>query len=622
MSAAWNPAPSDSVGHCTVHPDMRRFHTGDKTCIPDRSWYGMYWSWIKNKRPLRNQQFINPSDHRYTMRKLNTLQYTMFMVAALAVLVAVPSAYAVTVNVNPGCPDGDPNTPACDDGDTYPTIQSAIGNADPTDTISISAGSYDEGTITVNKALTIEPAANQKVILSGTSKIDVNSDDVTIQGITFKNTTSVYAITIGKTASDVTIHNNTFTDTRGHGILTADRNDILIRNLNVTDNVFKNIGTFYADGLTLDQKASKLYTAMVFSNHRSNLGGLQDSRITGNTIDTATFAGINLAGTRDILVQNNTISNVPAFAIQLALGASRIQILDNDIRNANNALEYLNGVPEDVTEGAVLLWAKDSSHVTVSNNTITGGNNGIVYCTGACGVTTNQLGNAQDPILIVDTTTKTDSTNTFTRNTFDSVGGRYIINQAFGPMVATHNYYGTAAPDFTAILSGDVHYNPYYNDPELQVLVDKTGTVQKSIADLDVSDVCSISLGTYIMDFDDAKYGATSSIVPNQIKNAGNQDLGGIKFTSTGWQKPDGSALSGAVSKVGTDVTSSASYSTIPTDSAGINFPAANFTGSNALPGSGSPDPALVGFVLDLSRVATGADVTITESVTYSATCS
>ncbi len=124
------------------------------------------------------------------------------------------------------------------------------------------------------------------------------------------------------------------------------------------------------------------------------------------------------------------------------------------------------------------------------------------------------------------------------------------------------------------------------------------------------------------MDFDDAKYGATSGIVPNQIKNAGNQDLGGIKFTSSGWQKPDGSALSGAVSKVGTDVTSSASYSTIPTDSAGINFPAANFTGPNALPGSESSGSASVGFVLDLSRVATGADVTITESVTYSATCS
>ncbi len=88
------------------------------------------------------------------------------------------------------------------------------------------------------------------------------------------------------------------------------------------------------------------------------------------------------------------------------------------------------------------------------------------------------------------------------------------------------------------------------------------------------------------------------------------------------WQKPDGTALSDAVSRVGTDVTSSASYSTINAGTDGITFDHTDFIGPNTLPASGSPDPALVGFVLDLSRVATGADVTITESVTYSATCS
>ncbi len=559
------------------------------------------------------------------MRKLNTLQYTMFMVAALAMLVAVPSAYAATVNVNPGCVDGDPNTPTCDDGTTYPNIQFAIGNADPGDTVSISAGSYDEGTITVNKELTIEPAANQRVILNGTSRIDVNSDDVTIRGITFKNTTSAYAITIGETVSDVTIHNNTFADTRKHGMTTANTANTMIQNLNVTDNVFKNIGTFYEPGLNIDQKANKLYTAMFFPTRNSNLGGLQDSYIAGNTIDTTTFAGINLSGAQNTLVKNNTISNLPAFAIQLALGgASDIQILDNDIHNANNALVYLNGVPEDVTEGAILIWAgNDNSHITVSNNTISGGNNGIVYCTGACGVSPGELGNTKNPLHIIDKTAKTDQTNKFTRNTFDSVGGKYIINQALGPLIATHNYYGTAEPDFTTILSGDVHYNPYYNDPELQVLVDKTGTVQKSIADLDVSDVCSISLGTYIMNFDDAKYGTTSGIVQNQIKNAGNQDLGGIKFTSTGWLKPDKTPLSDAVSRVGTNVGDPTSYTPITTtDPNGVNFDDTDFTGPNALPTSGSPGSASVGFVLDLTGVATGADVTITESVTYSATCS
>ncbi len=33
MHAAWNPAPPDNVGHGTAHPDVRRFHTWDKTIL-------------------------------------------------------------------------------------------------------------------------------------------------------------------------------------------------------------------------------------------------------------------------------------------------------------------------------------------------------------------------------------------------------------------------------------------------------------------------------------------------------------------------------------------------------------------------------------------------------------
>ncbi len=558
------------------------------------------------------------------MRKLTTLQYTMFMIAALTILIAVPSAHAATVNVDPGCPDGNRRTPVCDDPTTYRTIQSAIAAANATDTISISAGSYDdEDRINVDKALTIEPTANDRVILNGTSWIDVRSDDVTIQGITFKNTTSNSAITIGKTSSDVTIHNNTLADTRGHGIRLANVPDTLIRNLNVTDNVFKNIGTFYEPGLNVTEKAKKLWSAMYFITLKSNAGGLQNSNITGNTIDTTTWAGIGFSNGENILIQDNTFSNTPASAIGLR-AVEHIRVLDNHIHNASNTLEFLNGVKDDTLRGAIKLGGGEPmSHVTVSNNTISGGNNGIAFCTGKCGVSPKELGNTKNPLHITDETTKIDKTNRFTHNTFDNIKGFDIINQAVGVMVATHNYYGTATPDFTAILSGDIHYNPYYNDPERMVLVDDgKGTLQKSIADLAVSDVCSISLGTYIMDFDDAKYGSESGIVQNQIKNVGNQDLGGIKFTSTGWLKPDGSALSDAVSKVGTDVTSSASYAPITTDPNGVNFDDTNFIGPNALPASGSPDSASVGFVLDLSRVATGAEVTITESVTYSATCS
>ncbi len=89
------------------------------------------------------------------MTKLTASQYAIFMIAALAVLVAVPSAYAATVNVDGSCRDTDDTTSACDNGIAYPTIQSAITAAADGDTISISAGSYDEGSILVDKTLTI-----------------------------------------------------------------------------------------------------------------------------------------------------------------------------------------------------------------------------------------------------------------------------------------------------------------------------------------------------------------------------------------------------------------------------------------------------------------------------------
>ncbi len=575
----------------------------------------------------------------YSMKKLTALQYTIFMVAALTILITVPSAYAATLVLDASCPNKNEANGTCrapDDG-KYIWLMPAIRNAQPGDTISILNGTYDKdrNQIVISKPLTIQSAsASDRVTFSGPVNLRISSDDVTIKGITFKNTTKnvpstdtpAPVITLANGLSDVTIHNNTFRDTNGHGIRIELRpqTPLPMENLTVSDNVFKNIGTFTAPHHPW--RAEKNFTAIhLVGNHAGPALGINNSKIIGNTIDTTTGGGIGLGNAKNILVQNNTISNVPGSAIGVRLGGDNIQILDNRIHNANSAVGH-NQVPEDERKGgAVVFWtAGGLTNIVFSNNTISGGNNGLVYCGGICaGVKLSELADARNNLDALNATRDTDRTNTFTHNTFDNVKGFDIVNRALGTLVATNNYHGEAEPDFTKILDGDIRYNPYYNDPERRVLVDDgTGPVQKSTAHLDVSPVCSISLGSYIMDFTDAKYGATSSIIPNQIKNAGNRDLDAIKFTSTGWEKPDGSALPDAVSRVGTDVTSSASYTPITTAPAGINFDDTDFTGSNALPGPSSSDSARVGFVLDLTGVATGADVTITESVTYSATCS
>ncbi len=547
------------------------------------------------------------------MTKLTTSQYAIFMIAALTILIAVPSAYAATFNVDPLCDDADPNTPVCDDPATYRTIKSAIGAADPNDTISISAGTYDEGRINVNKALTIEPAANERVVLDGASRLYVYSNDVTIKGITFKNTTSVYAITIGKTASDVTIHNNTLADTRGGGINTANAADTLIQNLAVTDNVFENIGTFYEPGLNVTQKAKKLHTAMYFSTSKSNLGGLQDSKITGNIIDTTTFSGIILSGAENILVENNKISNVPAPAINVKSDVDQIQILDNDIRNANNALRYLNGVPEDTTEGAIVLWAKDASHVTVSNNTVSGGNNGIVYCTGICGVSPNELGNAKHPGHIIDKTAKTNSTNTFTRNTFDNVNGFDIINMALGVMVATHNYYGDS-PDFAAAISGLVQYSPYYADYVGGELRAMGPAKQQSLADVQRTDICSIGLERYNLYFDDAAWGTESSAENNAVLNTGDIVLTGVKIQTGGWLDEKDNPVAGAKTTVA-DILVGNFLDLLSTNPDGIDMNA-------NLPAPDTDEKLDLQFTIDLTGKATGPDSQIRETISFAGSCS
>ncbi len=554
------------------------------------------------------------------MRKLTALQYTIFMIAALAMLIAVPSAYAATVQVA--------------QNSNVDIIQNLINNAGDGDTLVFADGTYaDINDLNVTKSLTLKPQNSDSVTFTGYTQFRILSSNVVIAGFVFDKVTQTPIITKHDGTSNIqniTIANNTISNTTFHGLYLIAHNavsgDYSLQNLVIKDNTFENIG-FYNEDNPGFRKATNVKSA-IFS-PATHVGAFPNLEISGNTVTNATYAGIAMGGVNDGVIKDNVINNTDSGAIVMTMNISSLHIENNTIANAISDAWYQHSNPArndhvklgELKESAITVWA-GAQNVYIRNNTISDSKAGVLFCSGICMPNPSNLKLSLPQAYHVDTNRKVTNSNV-THNTFENIDGFELDNQASNTMVATHNYYGVAVPDFTKILSGDVHYNPYYSDPERRVLVDDgKGTVQKSTADLDVSDVCSISLGTYIMDFADAKYGATSGIVQNQIKNAGNQDLGGIKFTSTGWQKPDGSALSNAISKVGTDVTSSASYTPIPTNQAGINFNAANFTGSNTLPASGSPDSALVGFVLDLTGVATGAGVTVTESVTYSATCS
>ncbi len=538
------------------------------------------------------------------------------MVAALAMLVAVPSAYAATVNVDASCQDDDDDG-RCNDGTTFKNPRTAFTAANRGDVIVIADGRYLDSVndyIVLNKPITLKSTngdhAQDDVIFNGTG-IRINADNVKVQGIEIVDARS-HGIFVDPARSDIVVENNYVNNTHRQGITGVGSSGNPL-SVDIIGNTFEHIGYNAPDGkkplFANGDKASQHDMTAIYFNWLAN------SEISGNTIDKTTWSGINLGRVTGLTISGNTISDVPKNGIQIAkIDSVNNTISGNTITNATFADSKHRGgaLIADNLKGAISL--SSSLDTLVENNVIRDSRNGVILCDGDCHATTFEP----------DTSSYSGKpTANVTKNTFVDLREKHIINAvADYVLVATHNYYGTAAPDFTAILSGDIHYNPYYNDPELQVLVDKTGTVQKSTADLDVSPVCSISLGTYIIDFAGAKYGATSPIAQNQIKNAGNQDIGSIKFTSTGWLKPDKTPLSNAVSRVGTNVGDATSYAPITADPNGVNFDDTDFIGPNTLPTSGSSGSAQVGFVLDLSRVATGAETTITESVTYSASCS
>ncbi len=590
------------------------------------------------------------------MRKFNTLQYTIFMIAALAVLVAVPSAHAADVAV-----------PASDDA---AAINQKIADAADGDVIMFATGTYDVNLEIVNKnnlRLTSADPANPATIrptstIDGTP--DIFGEDIRRIAHLGHNVTS---------SADLAIDNLIFDMS---GIAAADRTaGLLILDSEGTiksstfrgfedpsvrptyQNVMIYIATSDNTAYDKDNRAEFTISKTEISSH-GRIGvyavGFVHVTLEGSTLTPLGFGyGLQTARLASANATGNTFIGYNKFAVIDNSRSGAMQIIpENGAPLQNGGINVTNTITDNVVNGSnvALIVANgfcgphsyqgDSAN-PIGINVISRGN---TFSLGLFGVEMNIChpdgrhtydfdskgdtitGNTTGFIIkgngtsnVADGTVDVSITNgKFTDLTF------HIINAlADYVLVATHNYYGDSQPSFAAVSKGNIHYNPYYSDPELKVLVDdETGTVQKSTADLDVSDVCSISLGTYIMDFADAKYGTTSSIIQNQIKNAGNQDLGSIKFTSTGWQKPDGSALFDAVSRVGTNVGDAISYTPITADPNGVNFDDTDFTGSNVLPASGSPDSAEVGFVLDLTGVATGPDVTITESVTYSATCS
>ncbi len=435
-------------------------------------------------------------------------------------------------------------------GSATSTVQAAFNDVTAGGTVTFSSGTHANLSHSIiSKPMTVTGEAG--AVITGESWFQIRGDDVTMQNLVFRDIAplsygpSVIEIGWGD-RTNVTVSNNTFSNTGNHGLglntatpwpHTPPQNpQAAFTNLRVSDNLFRDIGMLHPAGSTVDQQSSRLYTAI----RLSETGLYKDLFISNNTIDTVTFAGINLAkaGLVNAHVNGNTISNVLAFGVQkateqtfddvgkLAGADSSLSIYDNTFVSNNNALRYLNGTPETVPEAAVVIWGGDGSNVRIYDNVVRDSHNGILLCAGSvCGVHQDNLGEQLDIFRVVDT--PIDQFLTVFRNSFIENTGYDLVNLSAAPVFAPFNYWDRGPAER---ISGSASYSPYYTDAA-RTATAQISPQQAGIA-LSQSD-CAVSIGDTVSF--DLVTGGESPAVSQTVTNAGSPTVESVRLRVDAW---------------------------------------------------------------------------------------
>ena len=432
---------------------------------------------------------------------------------------------------------------------THPTntanVNAILTNLEPGGTVVFSSGTYPWvgvlDPITKPVTITGEPGA----VLTGYFSMAIRSSDVTVKNLTFNeitrgpNTAAVIDVDWWGDPNDlsnITISNNTITNTGGNGITILDDAQSTITDLRITDNVFKNIGT-HLPGATPAEVASRLATGI----RTAENGLLKNLYISGNTIENTSFAGINLGASAIINghINDNTISDMLAFGIQKAVerthggGVGKLAgpdasllIYDNTISDTNNALEYLDGTAETVPEAAVVIWGADDSNVRVFDNVIRDSHNGVLLCAGAvCGVHQDNLGEQLDIFRVVDA--PINQFISVVRNSFIGNTGFDLVNLSRAPVFAPFNYWDRTPAER---ISGNASYSPYYTDEARTA----TAEISERQAAISLSQSgCSVSLGGTVTF--NLVTGGESPAVKQTVTNAGTSPVESMRLRVDSW---------------------------------------------------------------------------------------
>jgi len=426
---------------------------------------------------------------------------------------------------------------------TYYTIQDAINAANPGDTVSVAAGTYD-GTIDVSKRITLQGAGSGDTgtVLTRTSITNPASYPTQVDGVTYSYNPVVIISASGIDGSSVLLKDLLIRPRQD--IIGAARQDpgILFRPGTpetgyvasysyVELNNVRVIGTQSfgtpESGVRLDGSTSlshfvinncefsNMGYGIIFHNNAANPSTVQYMEITDTTFDKNSIKGFYAEKLSDstftnvIVTDNGNIALSPSWAIKnnagidINLGYGTYQnIVFNDLTVTGNGIGSVNGAGLTVKArgtGNDPTYASPATltGVTVNRGTFTGNTVGIrIGEVDASGIS---ISNTQPTVVTISGATIDGNTQSGLSNALSGV-----------TVDAEDNYWGSGYPSFGTIVSGGVDFSPYYSNSDKSgskdVTVSSTGTIgtncnfntiQSAINSASSGDTINVAAGTY-----------------------------------------------------------------------------------------------------------------------------
>lgn len=240
--------------------------------------------------------------------------------------------------------------------DDYPTIDSAITNANDGDTIFVKKGVYVENPV-VNKSISLVGEDRDSTVIDVTAGLRIERNNVTITGFTIYD--GWHGITVS--ANCCRISGNKITDATNGIVLFGCEN-------NITGNILKSIGLSsaiqlnYANGNLINNNYIESCTEGI-----QLRAGSSDNTVTGNIVTNCKDVAIRLLGgyspprwydPNGNTIMRNRISNSGCGTT--IYGANRNIIINNNY--VNNTVQF------SANEDYYLIWGGNVSVNTIKEN--------------------------------------------------------------------------------------------------------------------------------------------------------------------------------------------------------------------------------------------------------------